>query len=218
MKEKATLCITVLIPIVAAMLGQVVPATAHPTSFRLDPATTYKKAGDQFTITLRVDSITDMYLWVVTIEWNPTYFDLIGNPTEGGCLKYGGSTTFLWGSITDGKIQGLACSLLGEIPGVNVPPAPNDMTTIKFYTQVNPPAGGTRISITLARYRDSSGTAHYPATGNTLVLPPSVGGVVAPIDKLALLAPYIGLASAIVVATVAVAIYVKRVKHRKEKQ
>jgi len=32
------------------------------------------------------------------------------------------------------------------------------------------------------------------------------------------LAPYIGLASTIVVATVAAAIYVKRVKRRKEKQ
>jgi hypothetical protein len=45
-----------------------------------------------------------------------------------------------------------------------------------------------------------------------------VGGIVVPVDKLALLAPYIGLASTIVVATVATAIYTKRVKRRKEKQ
>jgi len=44
------------------------------------------------------------------------------------------------------------------------------------------------------------------------------GGVVIRIDKFDLLAPYIGLASTIVVGTVAAAIYVKRVKHRKEKQ
>ena len=42
-----------------------------------------------------------------------------------------------------------------------------------------------------------------------------VGGVWVPIDKFALLAPYIGLVSTIVVATVATAIYAKR---RKEKQ
>lgn len=47
--------------------------------------------------------------------------------------------------------------------------------------------------------------------------PPSVGGVVVPIDKFGLLAPYIGLASTIVVATVAIAIYAKRVKRRREK-
>lgn len=52
----------------------------------------------------------------------------------------------------------------------------------------------------------------------TLFPPPPVGGIAVPIDKLGLLAPYIGLASTILVATVATAIYVKRVKHRKEKQ
>jgi len=39
-----------------------------------------------------------------------------------------------------------------------------------------------------------------------------------PVNKLALLAPYIGLASTIVAVTVATVIYVKRVKCRKEKQ
>jgi len=43
-----------------------------------------------------------------------------------------------------------------------------------------------------------------------------VGGLLLPIDKLGLLAPYIGLASTIVVATVATAVYAKRVKRRKE--
>jgi len=45
-----------------------------------------------------------------------------------------------------------------------------------------------------------------------------VGGIVLPVDKLALLAPYIGLASTILVTTAATAIYVKRVKRRKKKQ
>jgi len=46
----------------------------------------------------------------------------------------------------------------------------------------------------------------------------SVGGIVIPVDKVALLAPYIGLTSTIIAATVATSIYVKRAKHRKEKQ
>jgi hypothetical protein len=50
------------------------------------------------------------------------------------------------------------------------------------------------------------------------VHPPGVGGVVVPVDKFALLAPYIALASTILVATAATAVYVKRVKRRKEKQ
>jgi immune inhibitor A len=51
-----------------------------------------------------------------------------------------------------------------------------------------------------------------------LVTPPPVGGVRIPVDKFGLLAPYIGLASTILVATAATAIYIKRVKRRKEKQ
>jgi hypothetical protein len=45
-----------------------------------------------------------------------------------------------------------------------------------------------------------------------------VGGIVIPVDKFALLAPYIGLVSTVTVATVATVIYIKRVKCRKEKQ
>ena len=48
-----------------------------------------------------------------------------------------------------------------------------------------------------------------------------VGGIYIPVNKLALLASYIGLASTILVATAATAataIYVKRVKRRKKKQ
>jgi hypothetical protein len=58
-------------------------------------------------------------------------------------------------------------------------------------------------------------TAYY-------VKPPPVGGISVlisvPVDKTALLASYIGLASTILVATVATAVYVNRVKRRKEKQ
>lgn len=45
-----------------------------------------------------------------------------------------------------------------------------------------------------------------------------VGGIVIPVDKFALLAPYIGFASTILVATVATAAFANRVKRRKEKQ
>jgi len=44
-----------------------------------------------------------------------------------------------------------------------------------------------------------------------------VGGIVVPVDKFGLLAPYIGLASTITIGAVATAIYVKRVKRRREK-
>ena len=61
------------------------------------------------------------------------------------------------------------------------------------------------------------------STRHKVELVKPVGGtsvpIVVPIDKSAtLLAPYVGLASTIIVATVATAVYAKRVKRRKEKQ
>lgn len=44
-----------------------------------------------------------------------------------------------------------------------------------------------------------------------------VGGIAIPVDKLGLLAPYVGLSSTIIVAIVATAITIKRVNRRKEK-
>jgi len=64
---------------------------------------------------------------------------------------------------------------------------------------------------------DANNTDRYP-----LMYPwgksSPVGGINIPVNKLALLAPYIALASTILVATAATAIYVKRVKRRKKKQ
>ncbi len=45
-----------------------------------------------------------------------------------------------------------------------------------------------------------------------------VGGVVVPVDKFGLLAPYIGLTSTILVATAAATVYVKRIKRRKVRE
>ena len=57
----------------------------------------------------------------------------------------------------------------------------------------------------------------YDLEGNFVEHGGVVGGIWVPVDKFALLAPYIGLVSTIVAATVATAIYAKRVKRRKEK-
>jgi hypothetical protein len=59
-------------------------------------------------------------------------------------------------------------------------------------------------------YVEYGGTSGTNATG--------VGGIIVPVDKFALLAPYIGLTSTVIVAAVVSVVYVKHVKHRKEKQ
>ena len=207
--NRKTILYLIVFLLLVVMMGAAAPVAASPTTFYLDPSTKHAEAGDQFTLTLRVDAVTDIYLWVADIEWNPTYFDMVGDPVEGESLKSGGSTTFLWASTTDGKIDDLTCSLLGEIPGVDVPPAPSDMATVTFYTQERPPADGTTISITFARHLDSADNEYTPTTEETLVVPPPVGGVWIPVDKLALLAPYI-TSAVVVVAIIVGTVYAKK--------
>jgi len=59
-------------------------------------------------------------------------------------------------------------------------------------------------------------TTEYATTSGPLT--PRDGGIWISVDKFGLLAPYIGVASTILVATVGAAIYVRCVKRRKEKQ
>jgi hypothetical protein len=59
------------------------------------------------------------------------------------------------------------------------------------------------------------GSSSIPADVTIVEAAVGVGGIIVPVDKFGLLAPYIGLTSTIVVASVATAVYVKR---RKEKQ
>ena len=68
--------------------------------------------------------------------------------------------------------------------------------------------GETSTTITVTE--GGTYTAYYEAP------PLGVGGYVIPVDKFALLAPYIGLASTILIATVATIIYIKRFKKREQ--
>jgi len=111
------------------------------------------------------------------------------------------------------------CNLHTRIHYTDQQVANVDISTLKLYTRLG--NGWQQLQITgvntTGKYvwgnTTSQGTTlskWFAALGTTY----GVGGIVIPIDKLALLAPYIGLASTIVAATVATAIYVKRVKRR----
>ena len=66
--------------------------------------------------------------------------------------------------------------------------------------------------------RGSGDGLTYTLVLDSTVFRYAVGGVWVPIDKFGLLAPYVGLASTVVVAIAATAIHVKLVKRRKEKR
>jgi hypothetical protein len=129
--------------------------------------------GEEFTLTLRVDAVSDLYLWVATIEWDPKLLALAESPVEGSCLKYGGNlTTFLWVSIMPGKIVELTGTRLGPYPGADVPPAPNDLASIKF--RVLNYSCETPITITFSKMLTSDGhLIDHEVRGSKFTLLPS---------------------------------------------
>jgi len=123
-------------------------------------------------------------------------------------------------SVTTMSKVSVVDSLLGDISGsfsASLSPSTSEFVTFT-YTVPYVPLENT-VTVT---YKDDLGDSHTASDTWTIetvhapVYP--VGGVVVPVDKFGLLAPYIGLASTILVATVATAIYTKRVKRRKEEQ
>ena len=85
--------------------------------------------------------------------------------------------------------------------------------------------GTTTGCIAVSSFTDFSQTLkdHWPEGAVSITLTvsypnASVGGTWVPVDKLGLLTPYIGLTSAIIIATASTAIYVEHVKRRKKKR
>jgi len=114
------LLMTVLI---SSLLGV---ARASPTSIEVVPSSVERLPGNSFIINVTVNDITGLYLWMFRLRWNHTVLQL-NSIEEGPFLKKnGGSTSGLMLSpptipeiSSAGKINELACSLVGGVSGVD---------------------------------------------------------------------------------------------------
>ena len=169
MKKLKTRNILFVVTLTILALPIVKVAVMSPTKLYLDPPEIGPLSVDDiFTLTLKVDTLSDLYLWIVTIEWNSSRLELQGNPVEGNCLKSGGTTTFLWAEITPGEIRELTCTLLGPVPGISVPPAPDDLATINFKVLDN--TTDTWVNITFSDLLDSTGSPIQHSTQGTRIV------------------------------------------------
>jgi len=163
MKGKNLLCLAIFEMLVIGLmpLALLPTAKASPTKFYFDPAQKIGEppVGGTFTVTIRVDAVPNLYMWVMDIQWDPAIFDLVGDPVEGNAIKASGATLFIPGVITDGYIEGMLCgSLFGE--QVSVPPNPTDLASITF--KVKSYTFGTYIRILNAKWLDVNGVQYQP--------------------------------------------------------
>lgn len=143
---------------------------SSPPTISLPPTCSAVPMFQNVALNLSIYNVTDLYLWVATIQWNSTNLNLTSY-SEGQFLRQGGSTTFIVGKLSPGKIEGLTCSLHGNFPGVN---GNGTLATLQFN---GTGIGWTSIDIAFSDLLDSSGNsmAHY-AVNSTAVVFRSTGG------------------------------------------
>jgi hypothetical protein len=189
----------------------------------------YTPIGDTHKAPMKINSTQNVSSWKAGFRFDPHILECV-NFTEGPYLSDVGTTTWTPGMIDNinGIVTSHNCTL-------EAGKSQNGTGVLAYITFRVKNYGKTAINLT-DEDSDPCECMMLDPDGNEISLafidgeitlketpPPGVGGVsfpinVVPIDKFGLLAPYFGLASTIVVATVATTVCVRRVKRRKEKQ
>jgi len=188
------------------------PSISATTTVYVSPPSSSVLLGQTFFIEIKITDVNDLYGWEFKLKWDPGLLDVV-NVTEGPFLKQGGSTFFAKQMNNTAGYILVDCTLLGDVPGVN---GDGTLASVRFYAEKE----GTSVLDLYDTILVSSLEQPITHTANdgSVTISKSVGGIVVPADKFGLLAPYIGLASAIIVTMVATAIYMKGIKRKKEKK
>ena len=215
MNKSVLFALLALLSLVAplSICGRTVVASPSTTVY-VSPPTTTATVGQTITIYIAVSAVNNLWGWQAGMTFNPNVLECLSFE-EGPFLKQGGTTLWQPGTIDNmiGIITYYGCTLTGDSAPVS---GSGNLAIVKFRCKN---AGNSLLHLTDVILVDPT-PKQIPASisDGTVQVSLPVGGVVVPVDKFGLLAPYIGLASTILVATAATAIYVKRVKRRKEKQ
>jgi len=160
---------------------------------------TFPATGDSLTITGTVTSIKGSPGFVGTISGTTSDpGDLAGESHYEADITPAGA----------GKTESSASGYFRRSSGESIPVTVSE--SISFDTRFSLPFAEKRVV-------DETGSLNgltYTLVLDSVVFRHGVGGVWVPIDKFGLLAPSIGLTSAIIAAAVAIAIYAKRLKRR----
>jgi len=197
-----------------------ITATATTTIYVDPPTTTTYGAclGENFTVNVSIAEVTDLSVWDLILCYGNNVLNCV-NVTEGPFLKAGGTheTNFVsYINNTYNATHGRArtVSTITDLgPGVD---GSGVLATIEF--QINA-SGETTLHLTDTKLWNSSlsppNSINHNTTDGTVEIMIPVGGIYIPVNKLSLLAPYIGLTTLIAVAIITVA-YVKKRKRNTE--
>jgi len=130
MEKKAVIAIFLLfiLALVVVVVYVVVNWSKAQVALYIDPQTISRPIGQDFTISINISDIADLYGWQLRLRWNATVLSAV-NATEGSFLRKGGDTLFVSKiNNTAGHII-IDCTLLGDQPGVS---GKGQLATIQF--------------------------------------------------------------------------------------
>jgi hypothetical protein len=181
------------------------------TTVYINPQTTTAAVGKTITVNITVSAVSNLVAWQAGMTFNPNVLACL-SVQEGPFLNQSGSTLWIAGAIenTTGTLGFSGCALIGNSTTAN---GKGTLATVKFSCKNAGSSVCTPQDVILV---NSTAQEIAAAISNgTVNVSPAVGGIWTPVDKLALLTPYISLASTIIASAAATAIYAK---HRKKKQ
>jgi len=181
-------------------------STSATTTVYVYPSSTTVTLSQTFFVDIRISAVSDLYGWEFKLKWDPNLLDVV-DVTEGPFLKQGGSTFFTRTiNNTIGYIL-VDCTLLGSVPGVS---GNGTLASVKFYAEKE---GSSVLDLYDTKLVNSQELPiSHTANDGSVTISKSVGGIIVPLSKLELLAPWIGLVSTIAFSIFLIAVFVKRRK------
>jgi len=105
--------------------------TQTGTTIYVSPAVVNSSVGEYFLIYINVSDVVDLYGWEFKLGWNSSLLEVV-SVEEGDFLKSGGDTFFTEKINNTAGYVYLACTLLGNVPGVS---GNGGLAIIKFYVK-----------------------------------------------------------------------------------
>jgi len=138
LKKPILLAALLVVSMALASIVAVRTVKAQSTVIAMDPALIDNiLPGQSFLVNVRVDISThQLFMWVLSLQWNPSIVNMTVDPVEGPFLKSLGPTAFIWSELsrTEGYVRELTCSSLTAMTGTGS----GVIVTFNF-TGLNPP-------------------------------------------------------------------------------
>lgn len=140
--------------LIAICLFIMIPVFAEGASVYLDPAKPRVSQNEEFTVSVKIDSVSDLSAYQFDINFKPRHYEIV-KVEEGSFLNNNGtdSTFFLAPDSSDSNLVTIACTRIGKIGGID---GSGTLVNITFRSKTS---GNAKINIVgdSVRLLDSNG-------------------------------------------------------------